>query len=115
MAAVTLLALALALHRDGAALAVIGVSGGLATPFLLYDGDGALGGLVLYAGLVLAGAIGIYLLKGWRSLLLVAFGGYWAVLLTGYAGVDPIGSTPVADGVALQAGSLFGWILLWAD
>jgi uncharacterized membrane protein len=113
MAAVTLLALALALRQDGAALAVIGVSGGLATPFLLYDGDGALGGLVLYAGLVLAGAMGIYLLKGWRSLLLVAFGGYWAVLLTGYAGVDPIGSLPVADGAALQAGVIFGWVTLW--
>ena len=113
MVAVTLLAFALALRQDGAALAVIGVSGGLATPFLLYDGDGALGGLVLYAGLVLAGAMGIYLLKGWRSLLLVAFGGYWAVLLTGYAGVDPVGPLPVADGVALQAGVLFGWVMLW--
>jgi uncharacterized membrane protein len=113
MAAVTVLAFALALHQDGAALAVIGVSGGLATPFLLYDGDGSLGGLVLYAGLVLAGAMGIYLLKGWRSLLLVAFGGYWAVLLTGYAGVDPIWPLPVADGVALQAGVIFGWVMLW--
>jgi uncharacterized membrane protein len=113
MAAVTLLALALALHQDGAALAVIGVSGGLATPFLLYDGEGDLGGLVLYAGLVLAGAMGIYLLKGWRSLLLVAFGGYWAVLLTGHAGVDPIGPLPVTDGVALQAGVVFGWVMLW--
>ena len=113
MAAVTLLAFVLALHQGGAALAVIGVSGGLATPFLLYDGDGTTGGLVLYAGLVLAGAMGIYLLKGWRSLLLVAFGGYWAVLLTGYAGVDPIGPMPIADGVALQAGVLFGWVMLW--
>ncbi len=113
MAAVTLLAFALALRQDGAVLAVIGVSGGLATPFLLYDGDGALGGLVLYAGLVLAGAMGMYLLKGWRSLLLVAFGGYWAVLFTGHAGVDPVGPLPVADGVALQVGVLFGWVLLW--
>ena len=69
MAAVTLLAFVLALHQGGAALAVIGVSGGLVTPFLLYDGDGTTGGLVLYAGTVLAGAMGIYLLKGWRSLL----------------------------------------------
>ena len=113
MAAVTLLAFALALRQDGAALAVIGLSGGLATPFLLYDGNGALGGLVLYAGLVLAGAMGIYLLKGWRSLLLVAFVGYWAALFTGYAGVHPFGTLPVADGGALQAGALFGWVSLW--
>ena len=113
MAAVTLLAFALALHQNGAALSVIGVSGGLATPFLLYDGSGALGGLVVYAGLVLFGAMGIYLLKGWRSLLVVAFGGYWAVLLTGRAGVDPVGMLPAADSVALQAGVLYGWVLPW--
>ena len=113
MAAATLLAFALALRQDGAALAVIGVSGGLATPFLLYDGEGALGGLVLYAGLVLTGAMGMYLLKGWRSLLLVAFAGYWAVLFTGHAGVDPFGAPPVADALALQVGALFGWISLW--
>ncbi|MEJ7843886.1 MAG: DUF2339 domain-containing protein [Rubrobacter sp.] len=113
MAAVTLLAFALALRQNGAVLAVIGVSGGFATPFLLYDGEGALGGLVLYAGLVLAGAMGIYLLKGWRSLLLVAFIGYWAVLFTGYTGVAPVYELPVADGVPLQVGALFGWISLW--
>ena len=113
MVAVTLLAFALALRQDGAALAVIGVSGGLATPFLLYDGEGDIGGLVLYAGLVLAGAMGMYLLKGWRSLLLVAFVGYWAVLLTGHAGVASVGTPPLSDGVALQVGALFGWISLW--
>ena len=113
MAAVTLLAFALALRQDGVALAAIGVSGGFATPFLLYDGAGALGGLVLYAGLVLTGAMGIYFLKGWRSLLLVAFVGYWAVMFTGYAGVSVVETLPVADGVALQAGAVFGWISLW--
>ena len=113
MAAVTLLAFALALRQGGAALAVIGVSGGLATPFLLYDGEGALGGLVLYAGLVLAGAMGMYLFKGWRSLLLITFAGYWTVLVTGYAGVASVGAPPVADGVALQVGAVFGWISLW--
>ena len=113
MAAVTLLAFALALRQDGAALAVIGVSGGLATPFLLYDGEGDLGGLVLYAGLVLAGAMGMYLLKGWRSLLIIAFAGYWTVLFTGYSGAASFGTPPVADGVALQVGAVFGWISLW--
>ncbi len=114
MAAVTLLAFALALRQDGAVLAVVGVSGGFGTPFLLYDGEGAIGGLVLYAGLVLVGAMGIYLLKGWRSLLLVAFVGYWAVMVTGCLGVVPVpGDTFFVDGVRLQAGGFFGWISLW--
>ena len=113
MVAVTLLAFALSLHQDGAALAVIGVSGGLATPFLLYDGPGSVAGLVLYAGLVLAGAMAVYLLKGWRSLLLVAFGGYWVVLLTGYAGVASPGWPAAPGTTALQAGVVFGWTSLW--
>ena len=113
MAVVTLLAFALALRQDGAALAVVGISGGFTTPFLLYDGEGAPGGLVLYACLVLTGAMGIYLYKGWRSLLVVSFGGYWAVLLTGPAGAVPNDLLPVADRVALQAGVIFGWVALW--
>ena len=113
MAAVTVLAFALALRQDGPALAVIAVSGGLATPFLLYDGDGAVGGLVFYAGLVLAGAMAVYLYKGWRSLLLVSFGGYWAVMFIGYDGTTLVGMPTLADGVALQAGGLFGWVSLW--
>lgn len=113
MAAVTLLAFALALRQEGAALAVVGVSGGFATPFLLYEGGGVLGGLVLYAGLVLAGALGIYLYKGWRSLLAVSFAGYWAVVFAGLAGTALVAPPRLADGVALQVGISFGWISLW--
>lgn len=113
MAVVTLFAFALALRQNGAVLAVIGVSGGLATPFTLYDGVGTVAGLVLYLCIVLAGAMGIYLYKGWAQLLLVAFAGYWAALLAGYAGAAWAGALPVSDLAAVQTGVLFGWASLW--
>lgn len=113
MVAVTLLAFALALRQQGAVLAVIGTSGGLATPFLLYDGEGSVPGLVLYLCVVLAGALGVYLYKGWPSLLLVASAGYWAALLMGYSGAAWVGTVPVSDLAAVQAGVVLGWASLW--
>ncbi|MBA4115973.1 MAG: DUF2339 domain-containing protein [Rubrobacter sp.] len=113
MIAVTLLAFSLSLRQGDPSLSVIGVLGGLGTPFILYSGTGGLGGLVLYACLVLSGAGAIYLYKGWRSLLYSSFIGGWAVFfagyLTGIAGME----APAADRVALEAGVLFAWLLFW--
>ena len=114
MVAVTALAFALSLRQDEAVLAVIGVSGGLATPFLLYDDSGSLAGLVLYASLILAGAIGIHLFKGWRSLLPISFLGFWTVLLIGYVDTVNFPDAPaVGDQRSLQAGVIFAWLALW--
>ena len=114
MVAVTVLAFVLSLRQNEAVLAVIGVSGGLATPFLLYDDSGSLAGLVLYAGLILAGAMGIHLFKGWRSLLPISFFGFWTVLLIGYSGVATYPETAaLSDQRALQAGVVFAWLALW--
>ncbi|MDQ3302460.1 MAG: DUF2339 domain-containing protein [Actinomycetota bacterium] len=113
MVAVTLLAFSLSLRQDDPSLSVIGVLGGLGTPFVLYSGTGGLGGLVLYACLVLSGAGAIYLYKGWRSLLYSSFIGGWAVFLAGYlAGIAGM-EAPAVDRVALQAGVLFAWLLFW--
>ena len=114
MVAVTVLAFALSLRQDEAVLAVIGVSGGFATPFLLYEDSGSLAGLVLYASLILAGAMGMHLFKGWRSLLPISFIGFWTVLLIGYAGAVNFPETAsISDQRALQAGVVFAWLALW--
>jgi len=114
MIAVTTLAFVLSLRQDEAVLAVIGVSGGLATPFLLYDDSGSLAGLVLYASLILAGAMGIHLFKGWRSLLPISFLGFWTGLLIGYLDTANFPETAApADQQALQAGLVFAWLALW--
>lgn len=108
---VTLLAFALSIRQDQVALSMIGAAGGFGTPFLLYDGSGGLGGLVLYATLIMTGIAAIYLYKGWRSLLFFSAVGIWLVLLAGY--------TQAADGTLssglpfLQAGALFAGLVLW--
>jgi hypothetical protein len=113
MVAVTLLAFVLSLRQNEAVLSLIGTLGGFATPLILYTEAGPLGGLVLYASLILAGACAVYLFKEWRSLLLVSFGGVWTVLLLGTLSVYPPELAARVDQRALQAGVVFGWLALW--
>ena len=115
MVAVTLLAFFLSIWGSGAALSLIGTVGGLGTPFLLQDGSGSPGGLVLYACIVLAGAGAIYLYRGWTSLLAVSFLGGWSVLLAALfasSSTAPTGRYP-EDATALQLGVAFAWLLFW--
>lgn len=112
MVMVTLMAFTLALRQDGAVLALIGTLGGFGTPFLLYDGAGNVTGLVLYTSLVLAGAGGIYLYKGWRSLLLASFAGVWTVLLIAAGGLSSLASPDRGDHIALQLAIVFAWVAL---
>ncbi len=114
MVAVTLLAYVLSLRQDGASLALIGSLGGLGTPFILYNGSGTLGGLVLYTCLILAGAGAIYFYKGWISLLGVSFAGGWMVLLAGFAGSFSFLTGPSSENQRiLQLGVTFAWLLFW--
>ena len=115
MAGVTLLAFALSVHESEPSLSLIAVTGGLATPFVLYAGSGAVDGLVLYTCGILAGASAIYLYKGWNSLLILAGFGGWLVLATGYYdAVYPVGAGPVSEKWAIQLGAIFAWLTLWA-
>jgi uncharacterized membrane protein len=113
MVAVTGLAFALALRQDEAVLSLIGTAGGLATPFILYAGSASVVGLVLYTCTILAGVAAVYLYKGWRTLLLVAFAGVWTVFFLGYASAVSLGQGGPADLRSLQAGVLFAWLALW--
>ena len=112
MVAVTLLAFVLSVRHDGVTLSLIGVLGGLGTPFLLYTGAGALAGLVVYTCLILAGAGALYLREGWVSLLGVSFAGGWVVFLIGYAD-SFLAGTGASEGTrqVLLAGAAFAWLL----
>lgn len=112
MGTITVAAFALAVRQDEAALAVIGVAGGLGTPFLLYTEAGSVSGLVAYTCLVLAGSMAVYLFRGWRSLLYTTVVGGWAVLLI--AGVDNAfgADLPASTRGVLQAGLVVAWLLL---
>ena len=109
MVVVTALAFGLAVRQDDAALAVVGVAGGLATPFLLYTDAGSVPGLVGYTAVVLAGAAAVYALRGWRTLLAAAYVGAWTVL--GLALLTLPEPPPAADRWALRLGVLYTWLL----
>lgn len=114
MAAVTALAFALAIRQDEAILSLIGVAGGLATPFVLENEPTGASGLIVYTCVVLAGASGVYMLRGWRSLLWLAYLGGAAVFAAAYMGTVYLDRGAEADRWALQGGALFGAVAFWA-
>lgn len=91
MATTTILSFVLADGQDSPPLAVIGVSGGLSTPFLLSTGSANTVGLSIYVALVLVGGGAVHFRRGWLSLLVVmAFGGASALLPLGLVSLDEV-------------------------
>ncbi len=90
MVAVTVLAFFLSISRGKEILAMVGVVGGLSTPFLLYTGSGNVPGLVGYTMLLLGGVVAIYFFKRWHGLLWAGFLGVWGVLGVTYTGMELI-------------------------
>lgn len=104
MGTVSLIAFLLSLKQQEMTLSLIGVAGALATPLFLERGIDTLPGVVAYTGTVLAVAAGIYLYKGWRTLLEVSVAGGWISLLV-YLSTLPVNKELAAnDRIALQAG-----------
>ena len=83
MSTTTLLSFVLAERQDSPILAVMGVLGGVATPFLLESGLSNVIGLSAYLGLVLLGGGGVQFHRGWISLLGV-------LVLGGAAALSPL-------------------------
>lgn len=111
MVFVTVCTIALALQQDHASTAVIGVAGGLGTPFLLFTQADGGAGLALYTSLVVAGACAVYLYRGWRSLLVLAVGGGWGVLFLTVQ-QNPLNVLPLWEAVGTQIGVVLAWGLL---
>jgi len=114
MVVVTLLALSLSLQQNEAVLSIVGVLGGLGTPFMLYTGSGSLSSLIMYTALILTGAAIIYFIKAWRSLLWTMTAGGWLVLLVGiYTNILEELSPIFADRLSLQIGLIFCMGVFW--
>lgn len=113
MVAATILAFFLSLQQDRAVLSVIGVAGGLGTPFLLYTGSASVPGLIAYITLVLAGANAVYFHRGWRSLLWVSVVGGWSVMMIALVAASS-SQAVFLDKASLQAGIVFAWFSFWA-
>lgn len=107
MVAITTVSFALAIRQDDVVLAIIATAGGLGTPFVLFTGAPGILWLILYTCLICASAAAIYMLRGWRWLLLVVVAGGWAVLTHVWLQIQDIGYLPTADKVVYQVGVLF--------
>jgi len=105
MTATTFLSYMLSQRQDVASLAIIGVAGGLATPFLLDAATGDPGSLAAYASIVLLGAGAVQLHRGWFSLLAtIAVGGAWVVAAM-------VGSSLAATAAAITGGIVVYWMV----
>jgi uncharacterized membrane protein len=109
MTTTTVLSIALSDRQDHPLLAVIGVAGGLATPFLLSTGSNDMGALAAYASLVLLGGGAVQLHRGWMSLLLT-------LLVGGSAVVAVLGLGSGVDAIALRIAAMaaFWMVCAWS-
>jgi uncharacterized membrane protein len=111
MVLVTGLAFLLSLRQKEAILSLIGGLGGLATPFLLYTGEGSPIGLILYTCLICASLVAIYFFQGWQAVQWLTNTGGWVILLV--AGDLIEARTVAADTLVLQGSILFCLLLFW--
>jgi len=104
----------IAIRQDKALFSLIGTTGALGTPFLLYTGSGNLPGLVLYTCLVLISTTAVFFFRGWRLLLWFSVLGSWIVLAIGIEGGRLDTSRGLnTDRWAMQAGLIVAWLTFW--
>jgi len=108
MVLVTIFTFWVSLQQEEPALAVLAAFGALGTPFLLYTEAGSVQGLMTYTCVVLLGTSGIYLRKGWKSLLWVTAVDAWLIVLLALEG-----TANSSDRMALQGGVIVIWLLFW--
>ena len=115
MVLVTLLAFALSLYQQEAMLSLIGGLGGLATPFLLYTGEGSTIGLILYTCLICASLVMIYFFQGWQLVLWLANTAGWLIMLVAMFSADLIEEAAISvENAVLQGGILFCLLVFWS-
>ena len=76
----TAFAFAAAVRLNAQWLALLGVMGGYATPFMLLSPDSNVPALVAYSLLLLGGYLMVYVLRGWRPVYGTAIFGIWTIL-----------------------------------
>ncbi|MDZ7756448.1 DUF2339 domain-containing protein [Rhodohalobacter sp.] len=114
MVAVTVLSFTISVQQNSAILSLIGILGGLATPFLLYRGDGSLAMLMIYTAIILTGAASIYRFKRWNSLLWSqAIGGGIVLLVACVVNILDVSSPPDLHRALIQAVSVYLAVLVW--
>lgn len=113
MVIVTLAGFGLGIYQKDPPLVVLGLLGGLATPFLLYTGQGDVAGLMSYTCLLLAATTIIYLSYGWRSVLYVTVIGGWIVFWIAQSKLPLDVALQTGDRLAVQLAVGFGIFAFW--
>jgi len=113
MVVVTLVGFGLGLLQRDPPLIVIGLLGGLATPFVLYTGSSNIVGLMTYTCLLVASTTIIFMRYGWRSVLYVTVIGAWLVFAIAADTLPFDTGFRVSDRWAVQLAVGFGVLAFW--
>lgn len=109
---VTASAFFMSLKQNDSILSIIATIGGFGTPFLLYT-EG-LPGLIIYTSFIIAGGLGIYFFKGWRSVLWISSLCGWIIFFVGIFDTIPGLSNDMSYvKFVSQAGICFAWLGFW--
>ena len=113
----TAFAFAAAVRLNAEWLALLGVMGGYATPFMLLSPDSNVPALVAYSLLLLGGYLMVYVLRGWRPVYGTAIFGIWAILAVSDLGARTYttsieGVLPTDAAWSVSAGALVAWLTI---
>jgi hypothetical protein len=113
----TAFAFAAAVRLNAEWLALLGVMGGYATPFMLLSPDSNVPALVAYSLLLLGGYLMVYVFRGWRSVYGTAILGIWAILAVSDLGtrtysISIEGVLPTYAAWSVSTGALIAWLTI---
>ena len=115
----TAFAFAAAVRLSAEWLALLGVVGGYATPFMLLSPDSNVPALVAYSLLLLGGYLMVYVLRGWRPVYGTAIFGIWAILAVSDIGARTYNYATSTDGTlptdaawSVSMGAFIAWLTI---
>ena len=106
-----------AVRLDAEWLALLGVVGGYATPFMLLSPDSNVPALTAYSLLLLGGYLMVYVYRGWRPVFVTAIIGMWVILAVSDLGartytISVEGILPPDAAWSVSAGALVSWLMV---
>jgi uncharacterized membrane protein len=113
----TAFAFATAVRLDAEWLALLGVMGGYATPFMLLSPDSNVPALVAYSLVLLGGYLVVYVLRGWRPVYVTAIFGIWTILAVSDLSTRTYttatgGVLPTDAAWSVSTGALVSWLAI---
>lgn len=109
---VTASAFFMSLKQNDSILSIIATIGAFGTPFLLYSQG--LPDLIIYNSIIIAGGLGIFFFKGWRSVLWITSICGWIIIAAGLNYPFPeFTKDSFSVQMISQAGICFAWLGFW--